>query len=101
MVTFTTVNGKKIRLMVSEFTRISTELDMRDNGRRTSSTEKVSRLGMTARRIKESMLMVKSTGRVTSSGEIKVSTVASSSTIILKAMEFTNGVMAESTKGLG
>ena len=39
--------------------------------------------------------------RVTLFGEIKVSTVASSSIIILRAMEFTNGVMAESTKGLG
>lgn len=93
MATFMMANGKMIKRMDSEFTRISTELDMKVNGKKTNSTARDSKLGMMEHRMKEFTLMGRSTDRDILCGETKVSTADTLLTIILRVREFTSGAM--------
>ena len=93
MATFMMANGKTIKLMASEFTRISTELGMKVNGKKTNSTARDSKLGMTEHHMKEFTLTERSMDKDILCGETKVSTADTLLTIILRVTEFTSGAM--------
>ena len=54
-----TASGRMTRLMVTVFTLTSTEPGTKDTGRRTSSTERVSRHGLMVHAMKEDIKTVK------------------------------------------
>lgn len=92
-----TENGRTIKRTVMAFTITLTVQNMKDNGSKTSSTERVLRFGPTMLNTKASIRKARSTDMVNSSGLTTQHTTVCFTTIIFTVLVFTNGQMAVNT----
>jgi hypothetical protein len=88
-------NGLVIKLMGLVFTLTWMEQSTLDSGRKTSSTDKEKRVGQMVQCTKETISKERNKDKETSNGQMALYTLASSSTIILRALESTDGLMEE------
>jgi hypothetical protein len=95
------VNGRTTKPMATECICMQMEPDMKETGKRISSTVKVSRDGQMERSTMENILRDKSTGEELFNGAIIQSSLANSKTITLRAMAPTNGTTVGSTTEIG
>jgi len=90
-------NGRMIKRTDMAFTITQTVQNMKDNGTKTSSTERVLRFGPTMLNTKASIRKARSMDMVNSSGLTTPHTTVCFTTTIFTVLVFTNGQMAVNT----
>jgi len=95
------VNGKTTKPMATGCICMQMEPDMKETGKRISSTVKVLRDGQMEQSTMENILRDKSMGEELFNGAIIQSSLANSKTITLRAMAPTSGTTVGSTMEIG
>ena len=95
------VCGKMIKLTAMEFTCMLTVPDMKVSGKKTNSTERVSRDGQMVQSTMESISKVRNTAEELFSGVTTQFSLESLKTTTSRVTELINGMMGESTTVIG
>jgi len=98
---FSKANGSMIRPTATEYMSIRMELDMKESGKMTCSTDMAKRFGQITQCMRGLIMRVRSMGVVSIFGRTVPATMVTGTKTALKGMVFINGKMAVHIQGNG